>query len=832
MKKIKLIISLIILILSFDKLFADGDVFEPVVKIISYKSIFWKHIEEVWKWSAFFVNKEGYIVASSSIIEDEKEKRSSDYYNICLTKDYSIKPDCSYTASLIDFDKNLDIAILKLDTKDIYWNEIDFTKLSFLETDYNYKIDEKDDYYSIGFSSLWSENIEKKKWKFTWTTNYNNHKYLKSDAFISDKYFGWAFVNKDLKLIWIPSVPTWNLLGSGVLYSIDINELKSFIDSNITKAPNEVQKIDNFTKNKILFNKINNELRISDLFLNFSFTKDYEVKKYTEDKWFILTKKYEDDYLINNIKVQLEKNTNIKTEEDFLYYLQNKNFYSNAYHKINKKKIWWIDFYSPIYFSDKSYWELVEYNSYAARVWENIIYIYVNKPVYNIKEEDKKVKANLDKIFNSMNFNKAKINDIKFEFNFNSPKISIWTGASLNDSTGVWINYYWNLSDYFQISLKELTNENWKWKDFEEIYKEDTLWIENDFKSKIKVLWHNGYIYCKKDSIKNRNEEGFTIIQNHCVINIYEWFIWEDNTEYYLNWILISNRRSIVDNLTKTIDYIKENLLLDELWDGETKLSNIYKNIIPLKFKDIKYESDNFKSVLKTLVKYKLIVNGFYYNSDDPVKWKDYVYNYFKYKYNYQFNTKYICGGWKFTCLYKNNYVDINWKKTSLYTIFKEMKIPLDYYVDYEKAKIFNEYIELKLAWINAEYSEEWINKYAKFKDSSIYIEIKEKVDSYNIKTFWDNKVSIYDLIGINEDEDISYFQTRNVYFMIPTLKIFKRDIYKKWVFEFTSKNKINNDYCTGIYINKCYRIMTKSLMIDLLVPEIDFTIYDKSLKK
>lgn len=829
MKTIKIFICLIIFIISINKLFAAWDVFLPVVKIVGYRDVFWKNIDEIWVWSAFFVNKEGYIVASSSIVKNSKNE-FSDFFNICLTKDYSLKLDCSYTASIIDFDKDLDIAMLKIDNKDIYWNEIDLTKLSFLDIAYNYVIKSQEDFYSIWFSSLWSEGIMKKKWKFTWTASYNNHKYLKSDAYIIGKYSGWAFVNKDWDIIWISTAQVWNLLSPWILYSIDINEVKDFIDKSITKTPTVLQKIDNFTKNKTILNKINNDFRISDLFLNFSFTKDYEIKKYIENKWFTLEKKYENDYLIDSFEVYLEKNINIKTDEDFLYYLQDKGFYSYAFHKIYKKKIWWIEFYTPIYFSDKSNWELVEFNTYAGRLWDNVIYISLKKPVYSKNEENKKVKTNLDKIFNSINFNTSKINDIKFNYSFSLPNISVLTWSLLNDYTGNWLNYYWNLSDYFLFSLEEFNKENWKWKSFEEIYKEDTKWIENDFKSIIKFNWHIWYIYCKKDDIKKKNEKWKSILQNACVINIYEWMLWDNNKEYYLKWTLLSNKKSIVDNLTKTFNYLEENLVIDKVRDWGNKISNIYKNIIPLKFKDIKYQSDNYKSVLKNLVKYKLLFNGFYLNPDEPIKWKDYVYSYFRYRYNYGFNTKYICSSGKYTCLYKNNYVEINWRKTSLYTIFKDMKIPLDYYVDYDKAKVFNEYVELKLAWINAEYSEEWIKKYEKLKENSDFSEINNKLNLYKNSKFWSENVSIYDLIGIGEGDDISYFQTKNTYFMISTLKLLKKDIYKKWKYDFASKNKINNDYCTWEYINKCYRVMTKSLMIDLLVPEIDFTIFDKSL--
>lgn len=824
MKKIKLALSLIILLFTISKSYAEWDTFLPVAKIISYKDIYWKYIEEVSQWSAIFINKEWYFVTSSFVVENMERVRA-DYYTVCLSKDYATKPSCNYTASLIDSDKNLDTAIFKLTSKDTLWKDIDFSKLSSVDIAYNYSIKNQDEISMMWFSFSSWDLFLKKKSKFIWLIKYSDKKYLKTESFITNKFPWWALLNKEWKLIWLYSYFVTNLLDPVNQYSIDINEVKSFIEKNINSNTSSSLNTDNFTKNINIINNLNKSLKINDLFINFWFTNDYEIKSYIQDKWFILKPKFSSDDLVSYLIVTLEKNSNVNTYEELLYYLEDKGLYNAKNYKLWKKQIWSVDF-TTVLSNSASY----DKRLYSTKIWNNLVTITLERPIFKDWNKEKASTYNAEKLLSSISFNKSTLDNIKFTFNYDNPQVSILSWAYLSDIKSLATNYYWNVHDYFQIWLSELLDENGKGKKFEEIYKNDTLWIENDFKSIIKVLWHKGYIYCKNKNIMKKTEKKQNIAQYKCVINIYELTNSNNNKEYFLNWYLISEKKYLIDNLTKTIKYIESNILIDKIWDWVTRIPNVYKNIVPLKFKDIKYQSDNYKSVIKQLVKYKLISNSLYLKPDEPIKWKDYLQIYFKFKYNYQFNTKYSCSGWKYSCLYQNNYVDINWRKTSLYSIFKDMKIPLDYYVDYEKAKVFNEYIELKLAWINSEYSEEWLKKYTKLKASSIFWDITEKVEAYNNKIYNNENVNIYDVLWISEDEDISYFQTKNVYFMMQTLKVEKKDIYKKWQYEFTSKNKINNNMCTGQYLNTCYKIMTKSLMFDLLIPEMNFVIFDKNL--
>ncbi|MFA5917277.1 MAG: serine protease [Candidatus Gracilibacteria bacterium] len=823
MRKNILLLLLIIGISFLNNLYANEEKTSSIVKIITYKDIFGKYIEKTSLGSALIINKDGYILTSSNSIGE-----NSDYINICLVSEVNNKTDCSYTATLIEQNDNLGVAILKIDSKDIFGNIVDFSKLSFLEIDYNYESKIKNEVYILGYNLI--DSITKVKSLVTDVLTYGDNEYIKTDIWSSDGIFGKTLLSKEGKIIGIQKSLTGEPINNWDSY-IKINGLKSFIDSNIAKNTPS-QELTNFIENKKLLDKVNIDKKISDLFFNFSFPNDYEVKRYFKDKNIVLIPNKKDESLIKNLEVSLEKIPNIKDENEFLSYLNRIGFYDNITQKLDFRKIGGIDFYivTDIFKTNIRVSEKID--KYIARVGENnVIFLTINKPVFNNSDKDAKVKSNLDKLITSISFYKEKIKDIKFDFQMKSPFVTILTGSILSENLGFGLMYYGNLYDYFKISVKELKKENGKGKTIEEIYENDTKGIEGDYKSMIKFLGHKGYIYCDNSFFVAKNEAGKKIEQRLCVINIYENIVGNNNKEYYLNGILLSDKDKMIENIGKTIDYLKNNLEINKIGDSITKIPNIYNEIVPLSFNDIKYQSDNYKLMLKKLIKYNLIDDGFYLNPDEPIKWDNFIYNYFRFKYNYVFNTK-NCIGTNYTCFYKNNYVEINGKKTSFYNVFREMKIPLNYYVDYEKANIFTDYIDLKLVGVKSEFSEEWFKKYDKLKKNSVYNDILEKVDLFYNKRFGTDKKTIYNLLDVSEDEDLSYFQTKNSYFSNISLKIFVRDLYKKGQYDFSSKNKIDiTKWCSGNYINKCYRVMTKSMMIDLLVPKIDFTIFDETLE-
>ena len=838
MKKIFKLLLIVSIFFSFINSSFAEEKYSAVVKVVSYENLYWKYIKKIWWWSASMINDKWYMVTNSHVVDDG-EWNVSDHFNICLTYNDNKKPKCDYTASLVGRSKDLDVAILKIDSKDIFWNDVEYSSIEYLNIDYNYDIDSKKDIYAIWYPWIWSETITKTKWIVSWTIEYNGYKYIKSDTLISGWNSGWALISMDNKLIWIPTFLVWWNYDSSIGYSISFKEVKEFLEKSLLINIDNNDDLSNFIKNKIKIDEINETNKITDSLITISFDEKYEVKNYIENKWFDIEPILNSKYLVSGLKVWIMNIPKITSEEDYLYYLEKQWFYYKWYHKLKTKNIWWIDFYYPIVIWDSTGWESSKYLFYFSKIWDDkLIIISIHKPLTNDSETNKIVNKNVDSLLSWIKLNKSTISEIDFGFNTSHPKIDIKGIQWLTLNEVEWVNflYFWNLYDFFFMQLQELSVNEGKGKTIEDIFKNETLDIDDDYKSMIIYKWHKWFIYCDNYDYRTIDNKWATVKQNKCFIQIYEGLFGTNDKEYKISWMLLSDKNKIEDNLEKVIKFLDNNVSLNELWNWQTKLVNIYKNIVALDFKDIEYQSDNYKSALKKLIKYKLLKNSKKFNPDKPTKWKEFIVYYFESMYNYKFNRVYIDEGWEYSNLFKNNYLLIDWKSVSMFSVFMDMKIPLDEYVDIEKTEVFIDHMKLILSWekiIN--FSEKWHNKYKELLSDSVFEKVKQSIDNFNNITYWNEEVDIEELLWTYRTDE--YIQTNKVFYINTLNQIITTPIYETDKYNYSSKNNLRknkNQYKKICELNEwtnCYNILTKSLMIDLLLPKINFTLFDESLK-
>ena len=813
------------------------DKYQPVVKVESYKSIFWKYIEKTWWWSASVISDNWYIVTNNHVVDDGAWN-VSDYFSICLTYDENKKPDCNYTATLVDRDKNLDVALLKINPKDNSWNNFNYSDLEKLEIDFEYDIKSKDEVYAIWYPWIWSETMTKTKWIISWTVDYNSYQYIKSDTLIAWWNSWWALISKDNKLIWIPTFIVWWWFSSNIWYSVSVKETKTFLEDNLKKQINDID-LSNFITNKSKIDKINNESHIDNSLVDFNFPKDYEVTNYAESKLFVLEPKLTNENLITNLWAMLIEAPELKTEEDFLYYLKSEWIYNEHYYKLKKMDIWGLEFFQLVVKWDTTWWESYPFAFYIAKLDSNrLIFINVWKPVSSDSDKNKIISKNLEDLLSRLNFKKGEINNVKFDFDINSPELNIKTTDNLITSDYLWIAslYLWNLHDIFSLSVKEFGIEDWKWKDIEDIYKNETIDIDGDYKSMIEFKGHKWFIYCDNYDMTIEDEKWWELKQNSCTIKIYDSIEWNNGKEYYIVWDLISNKNNIDSNLDIVLSFLKNNISINEIWDSQTNLVNVYKNINSFSFTDLNYQSDDYKDAIQKLLKYQIIKDSNSFDWDKAIKWKEFLVFYFESLYNYKFKYDNDCvWDWEYSCLFKNNYLEINWEKKSMFDTFLDMNIPLDEYVDYKKVNVFMTHMELVLSWIKENnLSEKWLSRFMFLSENSVFEKEKQQMDSFKNKVFWKENVYIWELLW-KYYYNARYFQENNVYYVIDEWKIVMVSIYDNKKYNYSSKKIDESDkykrMCEMERVDNCYKVMTKSLMIDLILPKIDFTLFDESLK-
>lgn len=830
--KIKLLFVSMIFFLTFSFVSAK-DLSSPIVKVINYKNIYGKYIENLWWGSATIINNKWYIVTNNHVVEDW-EWNESDYFNICITRDENKKPDCDYTATLVERSKDLDFAVLRINEKDIYWEKVDFWSFWYLDIDFNYDIKLQDEVFAIWYPWIWSETITKTKWIISWTTKYNGYTYIKSDTLISWWNSWWALVNSKWKLIWIPTFLVW--FWTNIWYSIYVKEIKNFLVKALDKEIWEIDKsIENFISNKVELNQINKNLKIDDDLISMSIDNVYEVKNYIKDKKIEIKPKLENEHLINNVNIWIINTPNIKEKKDYFYYLEENGFYYKSFQKLRTKEIWWIEFYYPISIWDSTWWESDASIMYFTKIGsDKILFISVFRPITEDSNNNKIVNRNLEKLLWEISFKEETINSIEFNFDIKYPKLSIKNrdDLMLNESAWYWALYFDNLYDYFFFWISELSVAEWKWKEIEDIFRNETLNIDEDYKSIIKKDGHSWFVYCFKDDYSVKDENGFDVKQNRCVIKIYEDMKWTNDKEYYFYWVLFSNKNKIEDNLTKSISFLENNISFNRIKDLDNNIVNIYENIIPLKFTDLDLQSDVYKNMLKKLVKYNLLNNTRKFNAEKPIKWKELVLYYFRYAYNYKFKKELSCKEDKYICLFKNNHIWINWKKVSIYDLTQNIWIPLEEYVDKNKVNNFLRHIELELAWIEVKnYSEKWFYKYKELYNDKSFSPIKQNIDLFRNETFWKDNVYIKELLWT---KPLKYKYINEMFYNIDKFLIVSKRLYSDDKYDYSSITKIWEDnYSNACWLNgnNCYPVLTKAEMIDRLVILVDFTLFDKKLE-
>lgn len=808
----------------------------PIIQLVSYNSKFGKYPEMNWWWSASIINN-NWIIISNNHVVDNWNWWISDFFSVCITEKNWEKPNCKYTASLINRDKDMDISILKINSKDIDWNTINYNNFKFIDIDYNYSPKTQDEVFAVGYPWIWAESITETKWIVSWISNYNNFDYIKTDATIAWWNSWWALI-KDNKLIWIPTFKYWGMSDSSLWYALSIKDAKKFIEENISKTPEISQNLFDFWKYKSSLDTTNSNKFLKDLFFDVKLNSDFEIKSYVENKYLEIWLNKMKNKVISWWKISLLKIPPF-IKNWFKTFLEAEWFYNSNNFNLEEITISNQKFFYPKY--KNNLWNDTPF-VYFWQIWANFM-IILELEKWNSEEINNYTKE-FEEFTQMLNFDSTNLEKINFEFKLEKPKIEIIAPQSSYIDNINWeiISYTKELWIRLSIWIERLEDWNWKNKDINEIYNITTKDIQEEYKSKINLKWYNWFIYCTED--KSAQNTSFFEEKNNspriiCNYNIY----WLENNEYYLTIQLNSKEQDITKNIDYINKYLEKWIKLPETWNNETKLINIFKNQIVLKFGDLGNQSTNYKNKLKLLVKYNLLQNREKFEPYKPLTWEEFIWIYVRYVYDFQIDrNSEDCKD--YVCKFKKYNLEIDWKNTNLYNILSEMKIPFKNYVQSNKTNDFYSIFQLKIAWVKTDnITREDISNIIKDVESPIYQEIRTKLKDFNNSFFWEKSIKIWDLIGknynFNSNKIILSDSNNNIYTEEKDIIINfwnsketnKYTDYEKCLNTKNFKDFIN---CSKKYNEKYniskIEILTKSKAIDEFVELMDFSLFDENL--
>ncbi len=808
----------------------------PIVQIISYYDVYGKYPMMMGWWSASIISKDWVIISNDHVVDDGKWALAS-AFSICVTKKISEKPVCDYTASLITRDDKLDISILRIDPTDIYGNKVDYNNFKTIDVDYSYEPKNQDETIAIGYPWIWADTISETKWIVSWISKYNWYNYIKTDTLIAWGNSGWAFV-RDWKLIWIPTfwIGFWDSMG----YALSIKEAKDFIETNKIKAStkNPITLLIDFNSYRKNIENINNSLSLKDDIFDIKLLPDYQVSNYIKNTTLNIELKKQKDTWINYLSIYVEKWPKLENDKKKFYYLETSWFYSKDWQKLLKKTISGIEFYYPVEKTDLSAWDSNWWNSYKAMVWDYIITINLQAPLYDEKR-NKEVKKEVDSVLSSIKMNKDNFSKIVTNFSTNEPKIDIKDTDNTLSDTWRFRLYLWdNLYEYTDIYLNELVEYNGKWKKAKEIYDVQLKDVDKSQKSMIKFKWLDWFINCSWNwGINsyynyynyynyygyNPVDENWNMIElESCEINLFFPLNKDLNRQNYLSISMKSLKNNKTKNLDKVIKYITDNINVYTP-SSEVVIPNILKTVSELKFSDIKKQSTAYKNFLSLLVRYNMIENKDKFEGNSPIIWWDYLDMYVKWVLNYNTDSK-TCIKADYTCKFSSYKVTINWKETNLDVVFKNLWI--DNYNDFidtnkinsgtnysnflSDKSFFDRVLLYKLAGINDiwEYTPENIANFEKNSSEELYVTSKKKVETFINSIYWNKKILIYDFyrnydVTLFTQKTLVYYPNQNKLLLINALDNEKISFASKQ----TKKEKEFRDFYDAA--NKCYEKKT-----------------------
>ena len=117
-----------------------------------------------------------------------------------MTDNPALPPKCHYTASVVSRDPDLDVAILQIDSTDIFGQKVDFTNLSTLSINMDYVPKTGDTVLARGYPWVGANTITETQGIVSGTAQYNGKRYIKTDTLIAGGNSGGPLI-QDGKMI-------------------------------------------------------------------------------------------------------------------------------------------------------------------------------------------------------------------------------------------------------------------------------------------------------------------------------------------------------------------------------------------------------------------------------------------------------------------------------------------------------------------------------------------------------------------------------------------------------------------------------------------------------
>jgi hypothetical protein len=216
----------------------DFSKMNPTVKVTSYKMLYTGQVVAYGSGSGSVITPDGIILTNHHVIFSDETFKPLDAFEVCITFDGTEDPVCDYTAHLITHDKDLDVALLKLDPNDVFGQpvpglkSIDWQSAPAPQTGDKVRV--------VGYPASGGESITSSQGQISGFETQNGYRYFKTDTDFDHGSSGGTAYDANGRFIGIPTYI--RSYAENVGYFLDLNEARPWIQGNIGKTPEDNSK--------------------------------------------------------------------------------------------------------------------------------------------------------------------------------------------------------------------------------------------------------------------------------------------------------------------------------------------------------------------------------------------------------------------------------------------------------------------------------------------------------------------------------------------------------------------------------------------------------------
>jgi S1-C subfamily serine protease len=395
----------------------DFSTMNPTVRITSYKKLFTDKILAYGSGSGTVISKNGLVITNNHVIFDDSEQKPLDAFEVCITFDVKEEPVCKYTARLMANDKDLDVAILKINPTDVFGQTLPDLKYMNFETSAAPK--EGDTVQVVGYPGSGGETVTISKGQISGFDTYNGYKYFKTDTDFDFGSSGGTALDAEGNYIGIPTYI--RSYAENVGYFLDLRLAVTWIKSHMNDSQITNEKAEDRLKMELERLKKandNNKFAYSE-YPKLSITVPTDWKFYSID----------DD----GVYVEQEKVDNAVGLSAFSYYYQyeiDKGYMDKLDEELVKVKDQYPDFKKEAFDFNGYDGYLLTYTAYNSRHYSIYIpygYALINIAYsINLDEEESQMKA-IQPVLDSIKLDSEMVTDpnLSQTLSFEDPGFSI-----------------------------------------------------------------------------------------------------------------------------------------------------------------------------------------------------------------------------------------------------------------------------------------------------------------------------------------------------------------------------------------------------------------------